>query len=301
MPDIQGASIPDVTHHTVRIGDTEVHYVEAGADGTPILLVHGFPESWWAFRKVIPALAGKHRVFAVDLRGFGDSASVDGKDDTARFAEDLHELIDRLGAGPVHLTGQDISGAATIRLALNHPEDVLSYTGIETGLPGFGFEALADVTHGGSWHVGFMAAPDIPEMLLAGRERDFLGRYAFPSMNLVAGSIEDSDIDEFVRTFSRPQGFGGASGLYRSMLAEGEEVQALVAEGKLRVPTMAVGGISGPFTFDTLTQVADGEVRDVSLDGVGHYVALEAPEALADALLKFVGDVDAGGVTKSRD
>ena len=88
--------------------------------------------------------------------------------DSATAAEDLVALIAHLDLGPVHLTGQDISGATTFRVAATHPELVRSYTAIETGLPGFGFETLADVAHGGAWHIGVLAAPGIPEMLLAG-------------------------------------------------------------------------------------------------------------------------------------
>lgn len=281
------ASLPEVTHHRMAIDGTELHYVEAGTDGPPVLLVHGFPETWWAFHKVIPALAETHRVFAIDVRGFGDSAAADGEDDSARSAADLHELIRRLDLGPVHLVGQDVSGTATVRLALAHPEDVRSYTGIETGLPGFGFEALADPAHGGIWHIGFMAAPGIPEMLLAGHERQFIGDYAFAAMSLAPDAIEPADIDEFVRTYSRPRGFNGAGGLYRSMLREGDELRELVARGKLTMPVMAVDGISGRFTSDTLSQVSADEIRSVSLHGVGHYVAMEAPAALIAALDSF--------------
>ena len=189
-------------------------------EGSPILLVHGFPESWWAFRTLIPLLAARHRVFAVDLRGFGDSGNGPGAYDSSTSAEDLHQLIGRLGVGPVHLTGQDISGATVFRLAAGHPEDVRSLTAIEMGLPGFGLEMLADVTHGGAWHIGLLAAPGIPELVLAGRELDFLGRYAFPSMTAVPGSITDADIAEFARGYSRPYGWRGAAGLYQSMLRE---------------------------------------------------------------------------------
>ena len=93
-----------------------------------------------------------------------------GAYDSKTSAEDLHLLIEELNVGPVHLTGQDISGATVLRLAATHPEDVLSFTAIEMGLPGFGLEMLADVTHGGTWHIGVLVAPRIPEMLLAGRE-----------------------------------------------------------------------------------------------------------------------------------
>src|SRR3979411_1484142 len=103
------AALPGTTHHHVDVNGTQLHYVEAGTTGSPILLVHGFPETWWAFHKLIPLLAERHRVFAVDLRGFGDSGNGPGEYDSTTSAEDLHLLIGQLEVGPVHLTGQDIS------------------------------------------------------------------------------------------------------------------------------------------------------------------------------------------------
>ncbi|UQU61310.1 alpha/beta hydrolase [Couchioplanes caeruleus] len=283
-----------ITHHTAELNGTTLRYVAAGGSGSPILLVHGFPETWWAFHRLIPLLAEHHRVVAVDLRGFGDSQAATDEHGSATAAEDLHQLIGHLGAGPVHLTGQDIAGATVLRLATTHPEDVRSLTAVEMGLPGFGLEALADVTHGGAWHIGVLAAPGIPELLLSGREREFLGRYAFASMTATPTAVTGADIDEFARTYARPGGWRGASGLYRSMLREGAEIRALAEDPGLRVPVLAVGAGGGPFTAATMTQAAAGDVRTVQLDGVGHYAALEAPGALAGALLGFVADVDAG-------
>jgi pimeloyl-ACP methyl ester carboxylesterase len=290
-------SVLGVSHHLARVNGTELHYVEAGAGGSPVLLVHGFPETWWAFRGLMPLLAASHRVFAVDLRGFGDSDNGSGEYDSVTSSQDLHLLIEELEVGPVHLTGQDISGATVFRLAATHPESLRSFTAIEMGLPGFGLEMLADVTHGGAWHVGVLAAPGIPELLLAGREREFLGGYAFPAMSATPGAITEGDIDEFVRTYARPDGFRGASGLYRSMLQEGDDIKALAAEQPLTMPVLAVGAGGGEFTARTVSQVTPGEVRSVSLDGVGHYAALEAPDKLADTLLEFFTTVDAADVS----
>ncbi|MBU2662717.1 alpha/beta hydrolase [Actinoplanes bogorensis] len=252
-----------ITHYRAEINGTTLHYVSAGSEGTPILLVHGFPETWYAFHEVIPRLAAEHRVFAVDLRGFGDSAA--GDNDSRTAAEDLHQLIAHLGAGPVHLVGQDISGGAVFRLASTHPEDVLSLTAIETGLAGFGLEALADVTHGGVWYIGALVTPGVPEMLLAGREHEFLN------------TLLPSGTDKFVPSYARKDGWRGASGLYRSMLSEGDELRALP---RLTMPVLAVG----PFAEATMKQVAD-HVTSVHLEGVGHYAALEAPDQVADAIL----------------
>ena len=124
-------TVPEITHHRAHLNGTTLHYAAAGTTGPPVLLVHGFPETWRAFRKLIPQLAGRHRVFAVDLRGFGESDTASGDYDSTASAEDLHQLIEHLGLGPVHLTGQDISGATAFRLAVTHPEDVLSLTAVE--------------------------------------------------------------------------------------------------------------------------------------------------------------------------
>jgi pimeloyl-ACP methyl ester carboxylesterase len=289
-PTTHGATIPGVEHHLVSLNGTQLHYVSAGTSGSPVLLVHGFPETWWVFHKLIPLLSAHHRVFAPDLRGFGDSATAAAEHDSATAAQDLSELITRLDLGPVHLTGQDISGPTTFRVIATRPDLVRSYTAIETGLPGFGLEMLADVTHGGAWHIGVLAAPGIPEMLLTGRERAFLADYALPSLCATPDAFTDQDIDELTRSYTRPDAFNGAAGLYRSMLREGEEIRTLASQ-HLTTPVLAIGGRSGDFTPATLRQVTQ-DVSSASIKGIGHYVAMEAPEGLADALLSFYRKID---------
>jgi pimeloyl-ACP methyl ester carboxylesterase len=268
-------------HHRVEVNGTTLHYVAAGTDGPPVLLVHGFPESWWTFHKVIPLLARRHRVFAVDLRGFGDSATAGPEHDSATAAADLAALIEQVQVGPVHLTGQDISGPTTFRLVATRPELVASYTAIETALPGYGFEKLAEV----AWHIGVLAAPGIPEMLLAGRERQFIAEYAIPSLTPTPELFTDADLDEFTRGYARPDGFKGAAGLYRSALADADQFRELTVD-KTKVPVQAIGGRSGEFTPAIMRQVAT-DVTAATIDGIGHYVAMEAPQQLTDALLAF--------------
>lgn len=286
-----GAPTPaDFSHHVAEVGGTRLHYVTAGTVGSPVLLVHGFPESWWTFHQVIPALGERHRVVAVDLRGFGESAVAGPEHDSATAAADLAALVAHLGTGPVHLVGQDIGGPTTFRLAATRRDLVASYTAIETALPGFGFELLADVAHGGAWHIGALAAPGIPELLLSGRERELVAGYAIPSLTPTPERFTETDVDEWVRGLARPHGFAGAAGLYRSALADAEQVRLLAAD-RLTVPVLAVGGGSGEFTAATMRQVAT-DVTSVVVDGIGHYVAMEAPDRLAQALLTFFARVD---------
>lgn len=285
------ATIDEVEHRSVDVNGTTLHYVSAGTTGSPIVLVHGFPETWWAFHRVIPLLARAHRVFAVDLRGFGDSAPAADGFTSADAAADLHALITTLGVGPVHLAAQDISGGLAYRLASEHPEEVRSLIATEMGLAGFGLEGFGDVTSGGSWHIGVLAAPGIAEMLFTGREEEVLGLWAFPSMSASPDAITATDVDEFARTYAREGGWKGAVGLYRSMLSEGADFRAR-AESRLTVPALAVGGFGGRFTEETVKQIVSGPIDSVLLEGVGHYVALEAPEQLARAITTFLAAQD---------
>ena len=290
LPRPNGASIPGVRHHHVCVNATDLHYVSAGTSGSPVLLVHGFPETWWVFHKLIPLLSEHHRVFAVDLRGFGDSREATDDHDSLTAATDLVELITHLDLGPVHLTGQDVSGPTTYRVAATHPDLVKSFTAIETALPGFGAEALADVTHGGAWHIGVLTAPGIPELLLTGRERAFISEYAIPTLNATPDAFTSEDIDELARSYSRPDAFRGATGLYRSLLGEADDIRRLAAH-PLEMPVLAVGGGSGEFTPTIMRQVAT-DVHTLTLDGIGHYAAMEAPDRLADGLIAFYRDID---------
>jgi pimeloyl-ACP methyl ester carboxylesterase len=273
-------------HATVEVNDTMLHYVTAGASGTPVLLVHGFPETWTAFRKLIPFLAEHHRVYAVDLRGFGDTAVPHEQISSARAADDHHPHVAEVSVGPFHVDGQDLIGSLVYRLARLHPEDVLSLTAVESGLAGFGAERLADVAHGGAWYIGALAAPGVAGLLFESKARAFIGEYLYPMYGMV---LEADEIAELCRTYGRRGGFLGAAGLYRSMLTEGDELRALAAV-PLSIPVATVGSRGGDFTHSSFGSVTSQAVLAMHLEGVGHYVAQEAPNALADILLGVFAD-----------
>lgn len=286
----RGATIPEVTHHLARVNGTEMHYVKAGERGTPVLLVHGFPETWWAFRALIPLLAAHHRVYAVDLRGFGDSQVADDSYSTAVAAADLNALIEHLSVGPMHIVGQDVSGGVVYRLATAHPEVVIGLTAIESGIAGFGAEKLGDIIHGGVWYISAIAAPGIANLLFERAASAFIGDYLYPLYGVPATAVSPDDVAEFSRTFGRPGGFSGAVGLYRGMLTEAEEMRSLALSAPLQMPVTAIGSRGGGFTAASFGGVGATDLTVIQLDGVGHYVAQEAPGLLAEALMQAFDD-----------
>lgn len=290
-----GLTIPGVRHHRADVNGAKLHYVTAGDAGTPVLLIHGFPESWWAFHGLIPILARAHRVIAVDLRGFGDSSPAASADTSSTLADDLHALIAHLGLGQVHLLAQDISGAAALRLAWSHPGDLLSLTGVETGFAGFGLEVLADMGRGGAWYIGPLATPHVAKTFFAGRESILIGQFIMPFAVADRSAISERDIAEFARVYARPDGWSGARALYGSMVQESADLRALIAAHTIGLPTLAVDRAGSTFTADALGAVHGGRVRHAQITDVGHYIAQERPSKLAEALMPFLAEVDADG------
>jgi pimeloyl-ACP methyl ester carboxylesterase len=113
-------------------------------------------------------------------------------------------------------------------------------------------------------------------------------------MSAVKGAVTEDDIDEFTRSYARPHGWRGTEGLYQAVFTDDGQTRALAETQPLAVPVLTVDAASAPFTEQTFRQVAAGSVTSVRLEGVGHLVAQEAPEALSAHLLEFTERVDHG-------
>jgi pimeloyl-ACP methyl ester carboxylesterase/quinol monooxygenase YgiN len=125
---------PGFTSERRLVNDARVHYVTGGS-GTPVVLLHGFPNNWYAWRDVMPRLAERHTVIAVDLRGLGDSDPGTRPNDVPTGADDLHGLVAELGLGPVLLAGQDWGGSTAFAFAAAHPDEVRRLAVLEA-MPG---------------------------------------------------------------------------------------------------------------------------------------------------------------------
>ena len=128
------APVPGVRHRTVSAGAVDLHVAEAG-DGPPLLLLHGWPQHWWSFRRLIPRLAERYRVIAPDLRGWGWSDAPPGDYAKATFAADVRALLDAEGLDRVRIVGHDWGGYAAFLLALQHPERVERVVALDIAPP----------------------------------------------------------------------------------------------------------------------------------------------------------------------
>ncbi len=162
---------------------------------------------------------------------------------------------------------------------------------IESGVPGEGLEEAMDTAHGGSWHFGFFASPDIPEMLTRGREKEFFTAWAFQGEFVRhKEAFPPNVIAEYVRHYSAPGGMTAGFGYYRAFVQDAKDNTVIFSKSKLMMPVLAVGADHsfGEFTAKNARNVAT-HVESVIIEDCGHFVDEEQPEALAKVLLAFLG------------
>jgi pimeloyl-ACP methyl ester carboxylesterase len=271
----------------VDTGDVRLHAV-VGGDGPPLLLVHGWPESWYAWREVMPALARDFRVVAVDQRGMGLSDKPAGGYDTGTLAGDLVALMEALGHRRFALVGHDTGFAVSYALAADHPDRVARVALAEIpGSPGAAPSPPVFVPapiNDRLWHLPFNRLEGINEQLVAGREDVFYGW----EFDAAARKLPDDVIAHYVRGLSNPESLRSSFGFYRALdttiAQDGER-----ATRRLPMPVLAIGGEMsfGEHVAEALRPVAD-DVQSVVIPGTGHFVAEEAPEELLAALAGFL-------------
>ncbi|HYW30914.1 MAG TPA: alpha/beta hydrolase [Gemmatimonas sp.] len=280
-------------HHKAFCNGQILHYVRAGT-GDPVVLLHGWPATWYHWRKLIPLLADTYTVIAPDLRGFGDSTKPASGYDTRTITEDVYQLVQQLGLSRPFIVGHDMGAVHAYTYANRHPDEVRGLAYLDEPLPGFGYEQFAQLQpdpamQGGFFFAHFHLAPDLPEALVAGRERLYLS-YLIRRMSYDPSAFDEADLDEYERTFGGG-GFRGSIGVYREI---GETIRQNreAATTKLQLPVLALGGAFGvgELTLRDMRAVA-ADVRGAVIPECGHFIAEERPAELARALRDFFGSV----------
>ena len=165
-------------HRTAEVNGVRLHYV-IGGRGPAVVLLHGFPETWYAWRGVMPMLAREHTVIVPDLRGVGESSIEESGYDKETLAEDVHGLVRSLGFEDVSVVGHDMGAMTAYAYARVYREESSHLVLMGAALPGFGLEEFMDFSEprGGRYHLVFFQQPGVPERLIQGRERYYLGRF----------------------------------------------------------------------------------------------------------------------------
>ncbi|MFE3187772.1 alpha/beta fold hydrolase [Nocardia sp. NPDC059240] len=274
--------------HHVEVNGVVLHYV-AGGEGEPLVLLPGWPQTWWQARKVMPLLARHFRVITVEIRGMGSSGTPAGGYDKKTMAEDVHELIRHLGYGSAFVAGHDIGSMVAFSLAANHPESVRRLALLEEPHPDESLYSFPLLPNSGErarhrWWFAFNQVAEVPEDLLEGRGRvliDYLCRRNLRS----ATAIDEHAREIYAAAYSRRENIRAATGWYQAFPADIEDGAKY---GRLEMPVAALYFAGHTDLPDALVTRA-GDVTRYEIPGTGHYLAEEQPDAVAGHLIEFFG------------
>ncbi|MFI6520421.1 alpha/beta fold hydrolase [Spirillospora sp. NPDC050679] len=279
-------------HQFADVDGVRMHYVTGGR-GTPVVLIHGWPQTWYGWWPIMPELAEHHTVYAVDLPGLGDSTGSPSGYDKAALARYVHKLIaDRLGVRDVRVIGHDFGAAVAFQYAAQFPRDTARLGYLDLPLPGPAIDAPKYRSL--SWHIAFHSQRRVPEAVVGDDVREYLALF-YPQVSFggtafggtsTRSPFSEAEIDEYARTYRRPGALAGGFELYRAL---DKDVRDTTAASPVRVPTllMAAQGQLGAVRATAAPRMVN-IVRAVDVPKAGHWLVEENPQFVTAELLRFL-------------
>jgi pimeloyl-ACP methyl ester carboxylesterase len=284
------------THRWVEADGIRLHCVEGGRPSGPaVVLLAGFPQTWWAWRKVMPGLADRFRVIAIDLPGQGHSARPEQSYDTHTVAAHIHAAVNALGASTYWLAAHDIGAWVAFSLALGHESRLRGLALLDAGIPGITLPATIPTDPNlawKTWHFAFHLVPDLPETLLAGREREYAGWF-LKAKSLAPDTFDDTEIDHYAAALATDGALRAGLAYYRDAAESARKNHHALEGRRLTVPVLGISSSHGsiPDMAASISPWADN-VTGVLVPDAGHFIPDEQPEAVAAALAAFIAAGD---------
>ena len=203
-------SLPGVRHHYVDAGGLLTHVAEAGA-GEPLVMLHGWPQHWYCWRGLMPALSQRWRVICPDLRGFGWTEAPPGGYEKEQLATDVLALLDAMGVESFHLVGHDWGGFVAFLMALREPERIRGLLALAIVHPWMQRELLAPQ----AWRfAAYQAVMSVP--VLGPFATSVSPAYLQTVFRLGGAGLDPRAVESYVATLRQPARAAAASKLYRT-------------------------------------------------------------------------------------
>ena len=278
-----------ITDHFATLRTVKMHYVTAGEGDTTLVLLHGYPQSWYCWRQVITELQNEYSLVAPDLRGLGDTTRPASGYDKRTVAADIYELLrEHLGLTRYAVAGHDWGGAVAFALAADHPEAVTHLAVVDVAIPGDGQPDISQA--GRRWHHTFLQTPDLPEALIGGGREHLFFDWFFTSYGHFPDAISPEARAEYLRTHTTPGALRTGFAYYRAIAQDVADNEART--DKVAMPTLAIGGGTswgrGAEVGRSLRKMADNVTEEVYPE-CGHWVPEEKAAELAASLRSFIG------------
>ncbi|PPS90684.1 alpha/beta fold hydrolase [Streptomyces sp. MH60] len=290
--DLPLANLDGFTHRWVDAGGVRLHAVEGGQPGGPaVVLLAGFPQTWWAWRKVMPVLADRFQVIAMDLPGQGHSERPAISYDTHTVAAHVHAAVEALGVPTYRLVAHDIGAWVAFSLALKYQGQLRGLALLDAGIPGITLpDAIPTDPEQAwkTWHFAFHLVPELPETLLAGREREYVGWF-LRAKTLSPDAFDDAEVERYAASVAADGGLRASLAYYRDAAASARKNHEALEQQRLTVPVLGISSSHGsiPDMAASIRPWAK-HASGIVVPDAGHFIPDEQPDAVAAALTDFL-------------
>jgi len=278
------------TEQRAVVGGVGINYVRGG-HGPTLVLVHGYPQTWYEWRDLLPELGRHYTVVAPDLRGAGKSDAPRSGYDKKTMAADIHGLLVRLGLNrDIRLVGHDIGTMVAYSYAAEHPDEVHKLVLSEAPIPDdgiYGFPSLTDKGPG-VWNFGFFNVGNgLPEQVIDGREELWVGKF-IDQFEVQKGAVEPADVREFAKYLRDDAHLRASLEWFRTFPADIDDNE-VYARHPLPMPVYAIGasGSLGDKVGEQVERYATQVTTETIADS-GHWIYEEHREELTAKLLAFL-------------
>ena len=292
VPGLPLRDLAGFTHRWVDAEGIRLHAVEGGRPGGPtVVLLPGFPQTWWAWRQVMARLAERFHVIAIDLPGQGHSERPQAGYDTHTVASRVQAAVTALNVPKYWLVAHDIGACVAFSLALRHQDRLHGVALLDAGIPGVTLpDAIPTDPERAwkTWHLAFHLVPELPETLITGRERDYVGWFLRVKA-LSPTTFDSADVDHYAASIAAEGGLRASLGYFRDAAESARENRDALERGRLTIPVLGISSSHGsiPDMAAALNPWAEN-VTGVVIPEAGHFIPDEQPDATADAVTAFI-------------
>ncbi|ACU60348.1 alpha/beta fold hydrolase [Chitinophaga pinensis] len=281
-------NLPGFENKYAVVNGVSLHYVQGGK-GEPLILIPGWPETWWAYHKVMPLLALHYNVIVVDLRGMGGSDKPSAGYDKKNMSKDIYDLIQLLHYEKVHICGHDIGAHVAFSFAANYPEATGKLMMLDTPHPDDSMYQLPMLPIPGlnytyPWWLAFNQVKELPEALLADRMHLVID-WIFNTMLQHPHHLTDFDRAVYSQAYDSPEAIRSSNAWYQAFT---QDIQDMKTYHTISSPVMGIACSNIYQMLKSFLTKATAEVRLEEIEDSGHFLLAEQPQAIARLIIGFL-------------
>jgi len=280
-------TLPGFTNNYAKVNGTRLHYVKGG-HGDPLILIPGYPETWWAYHKVMPILAEKYCIVVVEMRGMGSSDKPANGYEKKNMAKDIFELVNKLGFEKVHICGHDIGAHVAFSFASNFSETTSKLILLDTPHPDAGMYQLPMLPVFGAtylypWWLAFNQVKELPEQLLEGR-MNIVIEWLFANLLVDSNSVSEFDKAVYEFAYNGKDAIRASNAWYQAFPKDIEDSKTY---SKLTMPVLGIGA-SGYGMLQMALPNVTTILQLKKIEGCGHFMLAEKPNVTASFIIDFL-------------